>query len=83
MLQVLPQTEVLFSQDEVQHDDTAAREELRAAVIEVCVLLVTQQHTAYYTTGHLQSNSSYYIACLVNLFCFAGSKVTQVQTRAT
>ena len=35
MLQVLPQTEVLFSQDEVQDDDSAAREELRAAVIEV------------------------------------------------
>ena len=38
MLQVLPQTEVLFSQDEVDDDDTAAREELRAAVIEVRVV---------------------------------------------
>ena len=38
MLQVLPQTEVLFSQDEVEDDHTAAQEELRAAVIEVCVV---------------------------------------------
>ena len=38
MLQVLPQTEVLFSQDEVDDVDTAAREELRAAVIEVRVV---------------------------------------------
>ena len=45
MLQNLPQTEVLFSQDEVEDDGSAAREELRAAVIEVCVVLVTRYHT--------------------------------------